>query len=126
LTRNKILKNTTSFECLHGISCILGAIDGSHVPIIPPNVDPKSYYCWKSLYSTLTQGVVDAKCSLWNYDYGWASSIHDWVLFQKNRFRKTSDGKQVFSLQVIGDAIYIMHHGSTLHLKVRKMGHQNT
>jgi hypothetical protein len=45
---------------------------------------------------------------------------------KKNRFRKTSDRKQVFSLQVIGDAIYIMHHGSTLHLKVRKMGYQNT
>jgi len=62
----------------------------------------------------------------WSRAKARVATIHDWVLFQKNRFRKTSDGKQVFSLQVIGDAIYIMHHGSTLHLKVRKMGHQNT
>jgi hypothetical protein len=34
LTKNKIKEITTSFECLHGISYILGAIDGSPVPII--------------------------------------------------------------------------------------------
>ncbi len=45
---------------------------------------------------------------------------------KKNRFRKSSDGKQVFTLQVIRDATYIMHHGSTLHSKVRKMGYQDT
>ncbi len=98
LTRNKIKEITTGFECLHGIPCILGAMDGSHVPIIPPMVDPKSYYCWKSLNSTLIQGVVNVKHSLWDYDYGWVGSIHDWAFFQKNRFRKLSDGKQVFIL----------------------------
>jgi hypothetical protein len=81
LTRNKIKEITTSFECLHGIPYILDAIDGSHVPIIAPKVDPKSYYCWKSLYSTLIQGVVNAKCTLWDYNYGWASNIHDWAFF---------------------------------------------
>jgi hypothetical protein len=43
LTTNKIKEITTSFECLHGIPCILGAIDGSHVPIIAPKVNPKSH-----------------------------------------------------------------------------------
>ncbi len=44
LTRNKIKEITIGVECLHGILYILGAIDGSHVPIITPKVDPKSYY----------------------------------------------------------------------------------
>jgi len=47
LIKNKIKENTTSFEHLHGIPYILGTMDGSHVPIIAPEVDPKSYYCWK-------------------------------------------------------------------------------
>jgi len=47
LTRNKIKEITTGFEHLHGIPYILGAMGGSHVPIIAPKVDPKSYYCWK-------------------------------------------------------------------------------
>ncbi len=63
LTRNKIKESTTSFECLHGIPYILGAIGGSHVPIIAPKVDPKLYYCQKGFYFTLIQGVVNAKCS---------------------------------------------------------------
>ncbi len=47
LTRNKIKEITTSFEHLHGIPYILGAMDGNHIPIITPKVDPKSYYCLK-------------------------------------------------------------------------------
>jgi hypothetical protein len=50
------------FEALHGIPYILGAIDGSHIPIIAPPYDPISYYCQKGFYSCLLQGVVDAKC----------------------------------------------------------------
>jgi len=64
LTRNKIKEITIGFECLHEIPYILGAIDGNHVPIIAPKGDPKSYYYQKGLYSTLIQGVVNAKCNL--------------------------------------------------------------
>ncbi len=83
LIRNKIKEITIGFECLHGIPYILGAKDGSHVPIITPKVDPKSYYYQKGFYSKLIQGVQDAKCSFWDYDYGWVGSIYDWALFQK-------------------------------------------
>jgi hypothetical protein len=34
LTKNKIKEITIGFKCLHGIPYILGAINGSHVPII--------------------------------------------------------------------------------------------
>jgi hypothetical protein len=71
LTRNKILKITIGFECLHGIPYILGAIDVNHVLVIAPKVDPRSYYYQKGFNSTLIQGVVDAKCNFWDYDYGW-------------------------------------------------------
>jgi hypothetical protein len=77
LIKNKIKEITTSFERLYEIPYILGAINGSHVPIIAPKVNPKSYYRWKGFYYTLIQGVVDPKCSFCDYDYGWASSIHD-------------------------------------------------
>jgi hypothetical protein len=63
LTRNKIKEITISFESLHGIPYILGAIDSSHVPIIAPKVNPKLYYCRNGFYSTLIQGVVNAKFS---------------------------------------------------------------
>jgi hypothetical protein len=45
LTKDKIEEIIVSFESLHGISYTLGAIDGSHIPIVALKVDPKSYYC---------------------------------------------------------------------------------
>ncbi len=98
LIRNKIKKIIVSFESLHGIPYIQSAIDGNYIPIVAPKVDPKSYYCWKGFYSTLIQGNVNAKCIFWDYDYGWVGSIHDWVLFQKNNFRKSSDERHILTL----------------------------
>ncbi len=40
LTKNKIKEIIVGFESLHGIPYILGAIDGSHIPIVAPKVDP--------------------------------------------------------------------------------------
>ncbi len=70
LTRKKIKEITIGFESLHGIPYILGAIDGNHIPIVALKVDPKSYYCQKGFYSTLIQGIVNAKCNFWDYCYG--------------------------------------------------------
>jgi hypothetical protein len=66
LIKDIIKKITYSFESLHGIPYILGAIYDNHIPIITPKVDPKSYNCQKRFYSTLTQGIVDTKCSFWD------------------------------------------------------------
>jgi hypothetical protein len=70
LTKNKIKEITIGFECLHASPYIRNAIDGIYVPIITPKVDPKSYYCQKGFYSTLIQGVINAKCNFQDYDYG--------------------------------------------------------
>lgn len=86
LARMKEIAN--GFEALHDIPFILGAIDGIHIPIITPSYDPVAYYNRKGFYSFLLQGVVDADCKFWDYDFGWAGRIHDWVLFQKTEIEK--------------------------------------
>ena len=50
------------FESLHEIPYILGAIDGSYIPIIAPSIDLASYYCRKGFYLILLQGIVDSQC----------------------------------------------------------------
>jgi hypothetical protein len=60
LTSLRIAKISANFESLHGILLILGAIDGSYIPIIAPKVDMKFYYCRKGFYSSLIQEIVDA------------------------------------------------------------------
>ena len=52
------------------ISCfpqVVGAIDGSHIPIIAPKNDPNDYYNRKQFHSIVLQGVST----------GYAGSIHD-------------------------------------------------
>ncbi len=105
LTRNKIKEITIGFECLHGVPYILGAINGSYVPIITPKVDPKSYYYQKGFYSKLIQGVVDAKCSFWDYDYGWVGSVHDWALSQKIELGNWVMKDKFLSYKLIGNVV---------------------
>ena len=76
-TLSRMKQIALEFECLHEIPYILGAIDGSHIPIIAPSIDHASYHCRKLFYLVLFQGVVDSQCKFWKYDFGWANSIHD-------------------------------------------------
>jgi len=41
-TLRKMKQIIAEFESLYGIPYILGAIDGSHIPIIAPSIDPAS------------------------------------------------------------------------------------
>jgi hypothetical protein len=52
LIRNKIKEIVIGFKSLHKISYILDAINDGHIPIIAPNIDPKSYYCWEGFHCT--------------------------------------------------------------------------
>jgi len=56
----------------------------------------------------LIQGVVDAKYSFWDYDYGWAGSIHDWVLFQKTKLRNQVMKDKFLPYKLIGSVVYLM------------------
>jgi hypothetical protein len=108
LTRNKIEEITFFFECLHGIPYILGAINGSHVPIITPKVDPKSYYYHKGFYSKLIQGIVDAKCSFWIMTMG-GQVIFMIGLFSNKTKLENQVMKDKFSpYKLIGDVAYPM------------------
>jgi hypothetical protein len=70
LTSPRIAKISADFESLHGIPLVFGAIEESRISIIAPKVNPKSYYCRKGFQSNLIQGIIDAKCMFWNFDYG--------------------------------------------------------
>jgi hypothetical protein len=83
LIRDIIRKIIIGFESVHEIPYTLGSIDGNHIPIVAPKVDPKSYYYQNVFYSTLIQRVIDAKCHFWDYDHGWVRSIHRWVFVPK-------------------------------------------
>jgi hypothetical protein len=71
----------SKFEELHGIPYIIGAIDGSHILVLAPIIGGEDYYCRRSFHSAILQGIVGPDCMFWNYEFGWAGSLHDWAVF---------------------------------------------
>ena len=56
---------------------VVGALDGSHIPIKAPKDDPNEYVNRKSFHSIVLQGVADANGKFLHVSTGYAGSIHD-------------------------------------------------
>jgi len=52
--------------------------------------------------------VVDARCKFWDYDFGWAGSIHDWTLLQKLEIGNKTILRAFLPYKFIGDVAYPM------------------
>lgn len=94
------------FERLHNIPYIIGAIDGSHIPVLAPVIGGEDYYCRKSFHSALLQGIVDTNCIFWDYEFGWAGSLHDWTVFQQTKVGRACMEGKFLPYKLIGDAAY--------------------
>ena len=107
-SRATLSRIAAEFEELRGLPYVIGAVDGSHIPIIAPPIDPTSYYCRKGFYSALLQGVVDNKCRFWDYDFGWAGLCHNWTLFRNSDIGKIVMKGELLPYKLMSDATYPM------------------
>jgi len=72
---------------------VVGAIDGSHIPIIAPKNNPNYYYNRKQFHSIVLQGVADAEGRFIYISTGYARSIHDArVLHMSSLVNEVEDG----------------------------------
>ena len=56
---------------------VVGALDGSHIPIKAPKDDPNENVNRKSFHSIVLQAVADANGKFLHVSTGYAGSIHD-------------------------------------------------
>lgn len=73
-------KTRQSIQEFQDISCfpqVVGALDGSHIPIRVPKEDPNKYVNRKSFHSIVLQGVAGANGKFLHVSTGYAGSIHD-------------------------------------------------
>ncbi|KAA8593996.1 hypothetical protein FQN60_004830, partial [Etheostoma spectabile] len=75
--QEKFAKMAAYTERRWGIPQCVGAIDGSHIPIIAPQEYHCEYFNRKGWHSIILQGVVDGKGLFWNVFVGLPGSIHD-------------------------------------------------
>ncbi|KAJ4918813.1 hypothetical protein JOQ06_022154 [Pogonophryne albipinna] len=60
-----------------GLPQCVGAIDGSHIPILAPQENHCDYFNQKGWHAIILQGVVDGKGHFWNVFAGMPGSMHD-------------------------------------------------
>ena len=58
------------------LQCV-GAVEGSHTPILEPADHHTDYYNCKGWYSVILQGVLDHKYRFFDIKAGWPGSVHD-------------------------------------------------
>lgn len=63
------------FEALRGIPFVIGAIDGSHIPIIASKENHADYFNRIGFHSILLQLTVASDCMVWDYDV-WLGRIY--------------------------------------------------
>lgn len=93
------IKETISkFEEKLDFPHVVGAIDGTHVEIKAPLLNPADYFNRKQKYSIVSQAVTDSRMLYIDVSTGWPRSIHDArVLSSKWCFQ--GDRKRYYSNQ---------------------------
>ena len=94
------------FQDLQQIPYVVGAVDGSHIPIVAPRLHAPDYYNRKGFHSILLQGVVSAKCLFWDFDIGWAGSMHDANLWSRTAIGQYCEDGKLHPYTLVGDAAY--------------------
>ena len=97
----KLMEMATFFNNRWRAPQCVGAIDGSHIPIIAPELYPRDYHNRKGWHSIILQAVVDGKGLFWDVCVGYPGSVHDArVLKQSHLWEVVSDG-QFFSQHTV-------------------------
>ncbi|XP_038152648.1 protein ALP1-like [Cyprinodon tularosa] len=114
-TDEEALEIARGFEASHHIPQILGLIDGSHIPVLPPSDGYKDFVNRKGWPSYVLQAVVDNNCCFWSISCKMPGSAHDANalrnsdIFQRAHLLpkcvKNIEGKDI-NLFIVGDPAY--------------------
>ena len=88
-----LLDNIEHFERRWGFPQTVGAVDGTHIPILRPSEYHTDYYNRKGYYSMIMQAVVDSYYRFIDIYIGWPGRVHDARVFANSPlFKKACDG----------------------------------
>ena len=77
----KFREIVNGFQSRWGFPQTVGAINGTHIPILRPQESASDYYNRKGYYSMLMQAVVDFRGIFMDVNIGWPGKVHDARVF---------------------------------------------
>lgn len=83
-TEAKTSQAIQKFQEISHFPQVVGALDGSHIPIKAPEEYPNKYINRKSFNDIVFQGVADANGKFLPMSTGYAGSIHDAHVIQRS------------------------------------------
>ena len=117
--QNDDLRNTVErFKTKWGMIQCAGAVDGCHIPVMPPALNHTDFYNRKGWYSMVLQAVVNDNYLFTDVCVGWPGSVHDARVLANSSLYKKAEQKQIlcgdevahngFNIPVflIGDSAY--------------------
>jgi len=86
---HQLAKIVNGFKMKRGIEGVVGAIDGSHIPISCPKENPVDYINRKGYHSVVLQAVCDVDLRFTDVYTGWPGSVHDSRIFRNSSLGQT-------------------------------------
>lgn len=97
----EINKTIKEFGRINGFPRVIGAIDGTHIPIKGPAIEEPIYVNRKNYHSLNVQVICDAKHQIVNFNARYPGSTHDAFIWGNSAIkRKFQNGE-------FGDAVLI-------------------
>ncbi|KAK7910497.1 hypothetical protein WMY93_015181 [Mugilogobius chulae] len=89
------------FELKWGLPQCIGAVDGSHIPILAPQEYHTEYYNRKGWYSIVLQAVVNSSGQFWNIYTGQPGSLHDARVLRLSALWDLAESGQMFAQETV-------------------------
>lgn len=96
----------SEFKAKRGIPGVIGAIDGSHIPIKAPTSCPENYINRKGFHSVVLQAVSDHEMMFTDCYVGWPGSVHDARVLSNSDLSNSTDEKFEDDCFLLGDSAY--------------------
>ena len=116
-TEREVLHLVSQLEAHHTMPQCLGAVDGTHIEIKQPSLNPLDYLNRKQRYTLNAQACCDYRYVFMDVVVHWQGSVHDARVFSNstlNKLLKTGgitpcprrDGGDVVPVYLLGDPAY--------------------
>ena len=94
------------FYSIAGFPKVIGAVDGSLIPIRGPNRDEHLYVCHKGFHALNVMAVCNAQLSFTNFVCRWHGSVHDSAVFNASHLQVHMEGGGGKNGWLLGDRGY--------------------